>query len=257
MTTIEYPGPPVPVNHIAPSPRRVRATIGDEVVLDTIHAVYLWEVPYFPAYYVPLADITKDVLVDENHEEKRKQGTARRFGLHTSAGDRPAAASVFTGDTLPGLQDMVRLRWDALDHWFEEDEEIFGHPRNPYSRVDALRSTRHIRVEKDGILLAESSAPVILYETGLPPRYYLDRTALNIGALERTDTVTLCPYKGRTSDYWAVRTPAGRYPDLAWSYAYPAAAVAAIAGLVAFYNEQVDITVDGERLDRPVTPFSH
>ncbi|WP_305788949.1 DUF427 domain-containing protein [Symbioplanes lichenis] len=247
--TVEYPGPPVQVNHTEPSPRRVRALLGGQTVVDTTHAVYLWEVPYFPAYYVPLADITEGTLVDEDTEEKTDQGTARRFALRAGGLEKPGAALVYPDE-------KVRFRWDALDHWYEEDEEIFGHPRNPYSRVDALRSTRHIRVEKHGVLLAESHAPVILYETTLPPRYYLDRTALNAEVLERTDTVTLCPYKGRTSDYWTVRTPAGSYPDLAWSYAYPAPAVAAIAGLVAFFNEEVDITLDGERLDRPVTPFS-
>jgi uncharacterized protein (DUF427 family) len=124
------------------------------------------------------------------------------------------------------------------------------HPRNPYSRVDALRSTRPVRVELDGVLLAESAAPVLLFETGLPTRYYLDRTAVNFGALERTGTVTACPYKGRTN-----RLLGGLHADLAWSYAFPTAGLSAIAGLVAFYNEKVDSTLDGRRLDRPDTHF--
>jgi uncharacterized protein (DUF427 family) len=143
----------------------------------------------------------------------------------------------------------VRFEWDSLDAWFEEDDEVFVHPRNPYTRVDVMRSTRLLRIELDGVVLAESASPAMLFETGLPTRYYLNRTEVNFTALEHTDTVTPCPYKGRTSDYWSVRTPASTYPDLAWSYSFPTPAVSAIAGLVSFYNEKVDVFLDG----RPLT----
>jgi uncharacterized protein (DUF427 family) len=252
----DYPRSIATVNQIEPAPRRVRAMLGGRVVLDTTRALYLWEWPYYPQYYIPVADVADGVLVDENHEQKLSRGVARRLGLRAGEIERPAAARVYTEDSLQGLAGHVRFEWDALDAWFEEDEEIFVHPRNPYSRVDALRSTRHVRVELEGVLLAESSAPVLLFETGLPTRYYLDRTSVSFAALEHTDTVTACPYKGRTTDYWAVRTPAGRHADLAWSYAFPTPAVGAIAGLVAFYNEKVDITLDGRPLERPSTHFS-
>ena len=249
----DYPGSINTVNQMAPSPRHVRATLGGRVVVDTTRAVYLWEHPNFPQYYIPITDIAADVLVDENHESRLSRGLTRRFGLRVGDVHRPAAARLHTEEPYAGL---VRFEGDALDAWFEEDEEIFGHPRSPYHRVDALRSSRHVRVELDGVTLAESSCPVLLFETGLPTRYYLSRTDLNMAALEHTGTQTLCPYKGRTSDYWTVRTPAGAYADLAWSYAFPAPAVAAIAGLVAFYNEKVDLYVDGQALERPDTPFS-
>src|SRR6185436_17225480 len=113
--------------------------------------------------------------------------------------------------------------------------EIFVHPRNPYARVDAVRSTRSVRVELDGVLLADSSSPVLLFETGLPTRYYLNRTEVNFDALTHTDTLTRCPYKGPTSDYWAVRTPQSTYPDLAWSYSFLTPSALPIAGLIAFY----------------------
>jgi uncharacterized protein (DUF427 family) len=225
-------------------------------VLDTTRALYVWEWPYYPQYYIPLDDVAADVLVDENHEQKLSRGVARRLGLKVGELERPAAARVYTSTSLEPITGHVRFEWDALDAWFEEDEEIFVHPRNPYARVDALRSTRHLRVELEGVLLAESAAPVLLFETGLPTRYYLDRTAVNFAALEHTDTVSQCPYKGRTTDYWAVRTPSGRHPDLAWSYSFPTPALGAIAGLVAFYNEKVDTFIDGQLVERPQTHFS-
>ncbi|WP_260428776.1 DUF427 domain-containing protein [Micromonospora globispora] len=130
------------------------------------------------------------------------------------------------------------------------------HPRNPYARVDALRSTRSVRVELDGVVLAESTSPVLVFETGLPTRYYLNRTDVNFGHLVPSATTTACPYKGRTSGYWSVRVGDTVHPDLAWSYDFPTGALLPIAGLIAFYNEKVDLTVDGERLTRPKTHFS-
>jgi uncharacterized protein (DUF427 family) len=248
----DYPRAIASVDQREPVPRRVRATLGGRTVLDTTRALYVWEWPPYPQFYIPIEDVDGDVLVDEDHVQKLSRGTARRQGLRVGDTEHKAAARVYTDGSLRGY---ARFEWDALDAWFEEDEQVFVHPRNPYSRVDALRSTRPIRVELEGVLLAESAAPVLLFETGLPTRYYLDRTAVNFGALERTDTMTACPYKGRTTDYWSIRTPGGLHADLAWSYAFPTAGLSAIAGLVAFYNEKVDITLDGRPLDRPDTHF--
>ncbi|MET8354816.1 DUF427 domain-containing protein [Micromonospora sp. NPDC005206] len=143
-----------------------------------------------------------------------------------------------------------------MDSWFEEDEEVFVHPRNPYARVDAMRSTRRVRVELDGVVLAESASPVLVFETGLPTRYYLNRTEVAFGHLVPSETTTSCPYKGRTSRYWSVRVDGTVHPDLAWSYSFPTSALLPIAGLIAFYNEKVDLIIDGERLTRPKTHFS-
>ena len=169
---------------------------------------------------------------------------------------RPSGALLYTESNTAGLTGTVRFDWDALDQWFEEDEEVFVHPRNPYVRVDVLRSTRTVRIELKGVVLAESSAPALLFETGLPTRYYLNRTALNHAHLVPSDTVTKCPYKGTTSAYWTAVVDGRRHPDIAWSYDFPTREVLPIAGMVAFYNERVDITVDGRRLVRPKTHFS-
>jgi uncharacterized protein (DUF427 family) len=252
----DYPKLITPVNHMEPVPRRVRAMLGGKVVLDTTRAVYLWEWPPYPQYYIPVADIDPAVLVDDDHVEKLSRGTARRVSLRVGEISRPAAGRVYTDDALAGLSGLVRLDWDALDSWFEEDEEVFVHPRNPYARVDALRSTRSVRVELDGVVLAESGSPVLVFETGLPTRYYLNRTEIDFAHLRPSDTVTQCPYKGRTTGYWSVEVGGRTYPDLAWSYDFPTRQLSPIAGLICFYNEKVDIFLDGRQLERPVTHFA-
>jgi uncharacterized protein (DUF427 family) len=181
--------------------------------------------------------------------------------MFTVAGEsetHPSAARVFDDGDGP-VAGFVRFDWSALT-WFEEDEPIYGHPRNPYVRVDALRSHRHVRVERDGVLLAETESPVLLFETGLSTRYYIDRTDVAFEHLEPSGTQTLCPYKGVTSQYWSVRVGQRvadtAHSDLAWTYDTPLTAVSPIANLVAFYNEKLDITVDGTLLDRAHTHFS-
>src|ERR1022692_455988 len=251
----DYPKMITPADHVEPVPRRIRAMLGGEVVLDTTEALYVWEWPNYPQYYIPVTDVKPAVLVDEQHPQKLRRGTARRHGLRAGGISRPGSARVYGSDALAGLAGTVRFDWDALDAWFEEEEEVFVHPRNPYTRVDALRSARTVRVELDGITLAESSSPVMVFETGLPTRYYLNRTEVNFAHLQPTATVTSCPYKGKTSGYWSVRAGEADHLALAWPYAFPPRQLLPIAGMVAFYNEKVDITIDGRQLERPVTHF--
>jgi uncharacterized protein (DUF427 family) len=212
-----------------PCPRRIRARRGGVTVLDTTAAFYVWEVPYYPAYYAPIEDVDAALLT-------------------------LPSTQTFENGPFAGL---AHVDWHAVDAWFEEDEEVFGgHPRSPYARVDAIRSSRHIRVEIDGVVLAESGSPVLLFETGLPTRHYIQRTDIDFTHLERIETVTYCPYKGTTSDYWSARIGNAVHEDIAWSYAYPAPAVIQVAGLVAFYDEKVDTFLDGVPVARPRTKFS-
>ncbi|WP_234039664.1 DUF427 domain-containing protein [Micromonospora coerulea] len=255
-TVPDYPKAIAPVDHVEPVPRRIRAFLAGEQVLDTTRARYVWEWPFYPQYYIPIADVNHDLLVDEQRSDESRRGNARMHGLRVGETSRDGCARWYGTDALPGLTDTVRFEWAALDGWFEEDQEIFVHPRNPYARVDALRSSRRVRVELDGTVLAESTSPVLVFETGLPTRYYLNRTDVNFRHLVPSATATACAYKGRTSDYWSVRIDGTVHPDLAWSYDFPTAALLPIAGLVTFYNEKVDLIVDGERLSRPKTHFS-
>jgi uncharacterized protein (DUF427 family) len=196
------------------------------------------------------------VLVDERHEQKLSRGTAKRYGLHVGDVARPAALRVYGDDALGGVAGRARFEWDALDSWYEEDEQVFVHPRDPYARVDALRSTRHVRVELDGVVLAESASPVLVFETGLPTRYYLNRTEVEFAHLIPTETVTACPYKGTTGGYWSAQPGERTHTDIAWTYNFPTRQLLPITGLIAFYNEKVDITLDGQPIQRPHTHFS-
>jgi len=236
-----------------PAPRRVRGVVGGHVLFDKTAARYVWEVPYYPQYYIPVADVDLDLLTDENHSQRVQFGPSKLYSITGSSAELPAVR-IFDADGDGPVAGFVRVEWDSVE-WFEEDEKIVGHPRNPYSRVDALRSHRHVRVELDGTLLADTHSPVLLFETGLPTRYYIDRTDVSFANLTHSDTETLCPYKGTTSEYWSVHVGGDVHPDLAWSYHYPLPAVSAIAGLIAFYDEKVDVTVDGVPQARPITHF--
>jgi uncharacterized protein (DUF427 family) len=240
---------------VEPAPRRVRGYIDGELIFDTTEARYVWEVPYYPQYYVPLRDVHAEYLIDDNRSGNSQFGHSQLDSITTASGTAKSAARVFDADGDSPVAGYVRFDWKSVE-WFEEDERIVGHPRNPYVRVDALRSHRHVRVELDGVVLADTACPVLLFETGLPTRYYIDRTDVVFDHLTPTDTETLCPYKGTTSGYWSVHVGDAVHADLAWTYEYPLPPVAPIAGLVAFYNEKLDITVDGVRLPRPKTHFS-
>ena len=222
-----YPQILTPAGHVEPVPRRIRATLAGATVLDTVRARYVWEIPNYPAYYIPVDDIDPTTFAT----------------LHVKHG---------TGD----LEGFVHIRWTALDAWYEEDEHVFVHPRDPYTRVDALRSTREVRVELDGIELARSVSPVMVFETGLPTRYYLNRTDVDFTNLTATSTETACPYKGTTSGYWTATIRGVPHRDIAWAYDFPTLALGPIAGLIAFYNEKVDTFLDGVLLDQPHTKFS-
>lgn len=247
----DFPQHAVAVHHVEPVPRRVRAFFAGAKVLDTTRALYVWEVKGYPAFYIPRADVDESLLVDEHHEHTLSLGSVRRFGLQAGDRSRAGAGRLYSASDVAAVIDHYRFEWDALDAWFEEDERIFVHPRSPYARVDALRSTRRVRIELGGALLAETASPVMVFETGLPTRYYVNRSEVDFARLEASDTTTVCPYKGRTSGYWSARVAGKLHSDVAWTYEFPTTALAPIAGLVAFYNEKVDIVLDGAALERP------
>ena len=250
-----YPGAITPVDHVEPVPRRVRAQLNGHTVLDTVRAVYLWEWPYYPQFHIPTADVDPDALMVGADVHDHKRGQVARVGLRVGDVERPRAGHRYLSSPIEKIVDTIRFDWAAMDAWYEEDEQVFVHPRNPYVRVDAVRSTRGVRIECDGALLGESNSTVMVFETGLPTRYYLNRTEVNFDHLEPSDTVTACPYKGTTSGYWHVRAGENTYPDLAWTYDFPTRQLLPIAGLIAFYNEKVDVILDGELLPRPTTHF--
>ncbi len=235
--------------------KRVRTFLGGAVVADTSRPVLVWEVPYYPAYYVPLADVRAELAPDGGSVQSPSRGDARTYTVRAGGAEAPGAALRYEHSPIAELRDLVRLDWHAMDAWFEEDEEVFTHPRDPYTRVDILASSRHVRVEVGGVTVADSASPRLLFETGLPVRYYLPKPHVRLDLLIPSATVSHCPYKGQ-AEYWSVRAPDGVHDDLAWSYRTPLPESQKVTGLIAFYNEKLDIHVDGVLQERPSTKFS-
>ncbi len=251
-----YPSMLAPIDHVEPVPRRIRAVLDGATVIDTNEALYVWETPYYPQYYIPARDIDPSAVFEQERVQHLRRGSAHRVDLRLGDRDVPNAGRRYTESPIPAIADHYRFDWDAFDSWYEEDEQVYVHPRSPYVRVDALRSVRPVCVELDGVVLAEASNSVMVFETGLPTRYYLDPASLNHAYLAPSSTATACPYKGRTSGYWSVRIGQTVHEDLAWRYEFPTRQLSPIAGLVAFYNEKVDIVLDGQRLERPDSRYS-
>jgi len=230
--------------------------LGGEYVADTARPKLVWENPSYPAYYLPEADVRTELLTPSGRtEHSPNRGEARVF--HVKGGDKtvPDAAWQYPDSPIEEIRDHIRFDWHAMDAWFEEDEEVYVHPRDPHTRVDILPSSRHVRVEVDGVRVAETTRPTILFETGLPPRYYFAKTDVRMDLLTPSDTTTRCPYKG-TAEYYALTVGESTYPDVAWWYRHPTHESDRIEGLLAFWNERVDLSVDGELQERPKTKFS-
>src|SRR5919206_162953 len=193
-------------------------------------------------------------------EPSDKRTTCPRKGEATygslRVGDRVAQDALWRYEEpiaeCPDISGHVAFYWRALDSWWEEDDEVFVHPRDPYHRVDVLRSSRHVRVEVDGQALADTHRPLLLLETGLPPRWYVPRADVRLDLMTPTDTTTACPYKGFAS-YFSAQVGDAQHDDIAWSYVTPVPECPKIEQAVCFFNERVDLFVDGERQERPET----
>lgn len=236
--------------------KRVRAMVAGETVVDSRRPLLVWEKPYYPTYYFPPDDVRMDLLVETAETRKSpSRGVSHTYNLKTQAGEVPAAAWMYPDSAIEEISGYVAFKWREMDHWFEEDEEVFVHARDPYTRVDILRSSRHVKVSIGGEVIAESSSPALLFETGLPTRYYLPPTDVRWDLLEKTDHRTECPYKG-VAEYWSVRAGGELHENIVWSYPFPTLESAKIAGLICFYDEKVDTEVDGRPQERPRTPFA-
>jgi len=236
--------------------KRIRAQIGGEMIADSTAVTLVWEVPYYPTYYFPQQDVRQDLMTDIGKTTSSpSRGTADLFDVIVGERTASAAASLWNDAKIDDLSGHVSFSWNAIDHWYEEDEEVFFHARDPYTRIDILQSSRTIRVEVDGVVVATSTRARFLFETNLPTRYYLPKTDVDFRYLAPSDTVTHCPYKG-TARYWSVATGDATHTDVVWGYDAPFPESQLIAGFVAFYNEKLDIYVDGVLEERPRTKFS-
>lgn len=237
------------------SPKRVRTYLAGQLVADTRHPVLVWEGPHYPVYYLPAADIAAELVPAGRTKHSPSRGEAEILDVKVASATAAGAALRYPQSPIAELRDLVRLDWNSMSEWLEEDEPVYTHARDPHKRVDILASSRHVRVDLDGVTVAGSRQPRILFETGLPPRYYLPLTDVRMDLLRPTETSSHCPYKG-TASYWTVDTGQGEHRDVVWMYRYPLPESQKIAGLACFYNEKVDLFIDGEPQERPRTHFS-
>lgn len=243
---------------VLPLTRRVRNVFNGRTIVDSTRGLILFEHDHLPVYYFPAEDVDAEAVV-----ASAKTSTCPRKGEASYwsivVGDREATDAVWGYETaFAGAPDLAGYRafyWDALDHWYEEDEEVFVHARDPFKRVDALRSSRHVRIEIDGVTVADSHRPTLLFETGIATRYYIPRADVRLELLRDSATTTACPYKGRAS-YYSVLVGDRVVEDIAWTYTIPIPEIPKIEQLIAFFDEHVDVYVDGERQERPVSTWS-
>lgn len=244
---------------LEPARRRVRVMAAGEWVADSDRAVLLFEHGFTPRWYLPIDDVRVDLLaVSGRTSDTLGRGVARWYDLTVgehhvvdAAWDHPAPPPDCTD-----LAGMISFEWNLMDAWFEEDQEAFVHPRDPYTRVDVLPTSRRVTIEVAGTLIAETRRALMLIETTAPTRFYVPRLDVVEGVLLASDSFTMCPYKGRAR-YWHVRAGGTIHHDLLWEYPEPLHAVHQIVGHVCAFNEHADITVDGVRLDRPQTKWTY
>jgi uncharacterized protein (DUF427 family) len=242
-----------------PSPRRVRVKFGDTFVADSTHAHLLFETRHLPVYYFPRADVRLDLMSPtEHHTFCPYKGKASYWTI--AAGGRQAGNAVWgypdPYDEVAAIRDFVAFYWDRVDHWYEEDEEIFVHPRDPYKRVDVVNSARPVRVVLGGETVAETRRARFLFETRLPTRYYIPPEDVRMDLLLPSDKLTRCPYKGEAR-YWSAKIGDQLFEDIVWSYPEPIPECPKIKGYVCFFNERVDdILVDRVSVPKPLTPWS-
>ncbi|VDB94348.1 unnamed protein product [Peniophora sp. CBMAI 1063] len=230
--------------------RRVRVLFGGKYVADAPRPKLVWEQSWYPLYYFPKDTVSKEYL---SNAQKSSDGSKVKHDLVVGSKTSQGAVTVFeTGD----FAGYIRIAFDAADAWFEEDQRLYVHPKDPYKRAEVLPSSKHIRVEVDGVEVANTKSSQRLYETALPVRTYIPFTDVRVDLLSPSDEVSSCPYKG-DANYFDINLPdgKGKKEGLAWYHKFAALESAPIAGLVAFYDEKVDVWVDGVKQERPKPAF--
>ncbi len=232
-----------------PSAKRVRVMANGKTIADSLRAGLLLETGHRPVYYFPRADVRMDLLEPTSHRTRcPHKGEASHFNL--KLGDRTVENAVWSYQQplapAQPIKDALAFYWDRLDHWFEEDEEVFGHPRDPYHRVDVRASTREVRAFFNGELIARTRRGLFLFETGLPTRYYVPPGDVRTEFLVPSAKSSVCPYKGQAS-YCSVRVGRRTAEDAVWAYREPLPDCPRIGGQYCFCPEKIDrLEVEGE-----------
>ena len=247
-------------SEVVPTARWVRVQFGGEYVADSKRVLLIRQAGKLPEYAFHPDDINIELLESVSEPENDPHNGRLTFYNVKAAGGAVAEHAAWAYDAPPAerdeLQGYIGFKWNKMDHWYEESEEVSVHPRDPYKRVDAMPSSRHVRAEMDGVTVADSRNPTILFETGLPVRYCLPPENVNMEYLEATSDHTRCPYKGLAS-YWLVTVNGNELRNLVWGYPDPIPEAPKIKkNLLCFFNEKVDIYVDGDLQERPLSPWS-
>ncbi len=233
---------PDDVAYVEPWPRRMRALFGNRTVLDSRNGMMLHRTGAAPTLLFPFSDPAADVL---------KQG--EQAGTWTvQVGARSAAQAVTTPPPLAGpagaaIDGLVIVEYHTMDRWFEEDDPVYAHTRDPYHRVDVRSSSRHVAVRHADVVVAESTRPKLLFETGLPVRFYLPFADVRIDLLELSETISQCPYKG-DGQHWNLMGTGDLVADAAWSLPHPLAEAKLALEHVSFYPDKLEVLVDDERV---------
>jgi uncharacterized protein (DUF427 family) len=265
----------LPELRFEPSPKRIRAVLGGETWADTVAGMVVWEPRRIvPGYAVPETDLDAELIPAGPPPQAEAHPVAvdadigdvldprSPFSVRTTEGEPVSlrrGSAVLDGAGFrpadPDLAGYVILDWSAFDRWLEEDDEVFAHARDPFKRIDVRSTSRHVVVSVDGVVLAESTRARLLFETHLPTRTYVPRSDVRLELLEPSDTRSWCAYKG-CARYWSARVNGVLHRDLAWSYEEPLSDGAEVRDRITFFDEKVDVTVDGKPVPRPVSPWS-
>ncbi len=242
---------------LKPSPRWVRVKFGGEFVADSKRALLLLEYgpDRLPTYYFPQEDVRMDLL----HSTSLDSQASETLYWSVKAGDQVAENAAWSHldppAELAALKEHITFKWNTMDAWYEEEEEVFVHARDPYKRVDVMPSSRHVQIVIAGETIADTHCPHLLFETWLPTRYYIPREDVRMDLLQPSKNTTRCPYKGVAS-YWSVKIAEHFAQNIVWRYPDPIPECPKIRGLFCFFNEKVDMYVDGELQPRPLTRWS-
>lgn len=259
-TIVQYDFEPGYVVFAMPSPKRVRVALGSEIVADSSRVLVMQESDHLPVYYFPIADVREDFLLPSSTTTQSPfKGTAAHYSLNTgiTLAEDAAWRYLEPAPGCPPIADHIAFYWGKMSHWYEEDEEVFVHARDPFRRVDCLPSSRRVQVFLDGEQVADSRRGVFLFETGHPVRHYLPISDTRLDMFSPSRYASRCPYKG-ISNYYHVTANGKRHENLVWYYPEPVHEAERIKGLVCFHHELVDkILVDGVELDKEFTASSH
>ncbi|KAH7884425.1 hypothetical protein F5I97DRAFT_1889474, partial [Phlebopus sp. FC_14] len=245
-TTMSYNAPPFKQAHVEDCQKKVRVLFNGKFVVDTTKSKLVWEHPWYPTYFFSTSDLPSSLLRRTDSAEPEEG--VKVYDLVVNHKEAKGAVTEFTGKGKhKELAGLLKIDFASCDSWFEEDERIYGHPKDPYKRIDVLRASRHVRIEVNGVELANTHRPYFLHETGLRRRTYIPLTDVRVDLLSASDMTSLCPYKG-WANYYNVHLPSGEViKDIVWYYRTPKAECIQVTGLVAFYDEKVDVWVDGEK----------